>query len=74
VAGREHDEKSCIMLRELKRFVDFESTWVEEEEEGGVAYVRLRITPREWIGKENVKEAFLKVKTTKLYKNERIVE
>ncbi len=54
--------------------MDFESTWVEEEEEGGVAYVRLRITPREWIGKENVKEAFLKVKTTKLYKNERIVE
>jgi hypothetical protein len=31
VAAREHDEKPCIMLRELKRFVDFESTWVERK-------------------------------------------
>ncbi|CAK9882268.1 unnamed protein product [Sphagnum jensenii] len=43
--------------------------WVEEEEEGGAAYVRLRIIPREWIGKENVKEVLLKLKATKWYKS-----
>jgi hypothetical protein len=56
VARKEHDEKPCIMLRELKRFVDFEDTWVEEEEEGGVAYVKLGITLGDWIGKEMSKK------------------
>jgi hypothetical protein len=69
MVGREHDEKPCIMLMKLKRFMDFEGTWVKEEEEGGVTYVRLGITPREWIGKENVKEALLRLKATKLYKS-----
>jgi hypothetical protein len=69
VARKEHDEKPCIMLRELKRFVDFESTWVGEEEKGGATYVRLGIIPWEWIGKENVKEAFFRLEATKWYKN-----
>ncbi len=40
-----------------------------EEKETGVAYMRLRITLGEWIGKENVKKALLRVKVTKLYKS-----
>jgi hypothetical protein len=31
--------------------------------------VRLRITPREWIGKENVKNALFKLEATKWYKS-----
>jgi len=69
VAGRENDEKTCIMLRELKRFVNFEGVWVEDKEEGGSTFVKLGIIPREWIGKENVKEALLRLKATKVYKS-----
>jgi hypothetical protein len=53
VVGKEHDEKPCIMLKELKRFVDFEGTWVDEEKEGGVVYVKLGIYSKgmDWKGK-----------------------
>jgi hypothetical protein len=56
VAGKENHEKTCIMLRELKRFVDFEGTWVEDKEEGGLTFVRLGIIPGEWIERKMSKK------------------